>query len=85
MAPTECWQLSSVLPPSGTTEWPSPLLAPPAPDRPLSKQVDHGAWVALAPNRQADATLRALDELVQVAPVTHVPSESLDEQGSSLT
>ena len=52
-------------------------LAPHAPDCPLNEQVDHGGRVALAPNRQADATLRALDELVQVALVTHVPSEGL--------
>ena len=54
-------------------------LAPHAPDCPLNEQVDHGGRVALAPNRLADATFRALDELVQVAPVTHVPSEGLDE------
>ena len=53
-------------------------LASPAPDCPLNEQVDHRGRVALAPNRQADATLRALDELVQVAPVTQVPSEGLD-------
>ena len=53
-------------------------LAPRAPDCPLNEQVDHGGRVALAPNRQADTTLRALDELVQVALVTHVPSEGLD-------
>ena len=55
------------------------LPPPQAPDRPLNEQVDHRGQVALAPNRLADATFRALDELVQVAPVTHVPSEGLDE------
>ena len=54
-------------------------LAPHAPDCPLNKQFDHGGRVALAPNRQADATLRALDELEQVALVTHVPSEGLNK------
>ena len=53
--------------------------APHAPDCPLSEQVDHGGRVAQATNRQAAATLRALDELVQVALVTHVPSEGLDK------
>ena len=54
-------------------------LAPHAPDCPHNEQVNHGDQVALAPNRQADATLRALDELEQVALVTHVPSEGLDK------
>ena len=49
-----------------------------APDCPLNEQVDNRGHAALAPNRLADATFRALDELVQVAPVTHVPSEGLD-------
>ena len=47
--------------------------------RPINEQVNQGGRVAQAPNRQAGATLRTLDELVMVGPVTQLPSEHTDE------
>ena len=53
----------------------STSLVPQALGRPINEQVNQGGRVALAPNRQADATLRTLDDLVMVGPVTQLPSD----------
>ena len=57
----------------------STSLVPQALGRPINKQVNQGGRVALAPDRQADATLRTLDELVMVGLVTQLPSEHTNE------